>query len=76
MKRPAGSAIEHNYEGKVLIATPSLQDGVFARSVVYMCAHRADGAMGIVVNRPLTTPSFADLLGQLGVEPSPPARGP
>ena len=38
-------------EGQFLIAMPSLREGPFARSVVYMCAHRDDGAMGIVINQ-------------------------
>ena len=67
MKRPAGSIIEHNYEGKVLIATPSLRDGVFTRSVVYMCAHRSDGAMGIVVNQRASDVKFSKLLVQLEI---------
>lgn len=60
--------------GQVLIAMPALAGSTFARSVIYMCAHTADGAMGIVLNQPLANPSFADLLGTLGVAPLPPAR--
>jgi len=60
--------------GQVLIAMPALVGSTFARSVIYMCAHTADGAMGIVLNQPLANPSFADLLGTLGVAPLPPAR--
>jgi putative transcriptional regulator len=60
--------------GQVLIAMPALADQNFHRSVIYLCAHTGEGAMGIVVNRPLSTPSFADLLKQLNVEPVPPAR--
>jgi putative transcriptional regulator len=67
MKRPAGATIEHSYEGKVLIATPSLQDGVFDRSVVYICAHRADGAMGIVVNQRASEMRLSKLLVQLDI---------
>jgi len=67
MKRPAGAPIEHNYEGKVLIATPSLRDGVFDRTVVYMCAHRSDGAMGIVVNQRANEVRFSKLLVQLDI---------
>ena len=67
MKRPAGAAIEHSYEGKVLIATPSLRDGVFTRSVVYMCAHRSDGAMGIVVNQRANEIRLSKLLVQLEI---------
>jgi putative transcriptional regulator len=60
--------------GQLLIAMPGLPDPEFAKSVVYLCAHSEDGAMGIIVNRPIETPSFADLLGQLEVGPTPPAR--
>ncbi len=65
---------ESSLTGHVLIAMPSLEDPRFARSVVFLCAHTRDGAMGIVVNRPLNEPSFADLLSQLEVAPTPPAR--
>ena len=67
MKRPSGAPIDHSFEGRVLIATPSLQDGVFARSVVYMCAHRADGAMGIVVNQRAEDMRLSKLLVQLDI---------
>jgi len=60
--------------GQLLIAMPSLSDPRLAQSVIYLCAHTGDGAMGIVVNRPLKRPSFDDLLRQLDVEPLPPAR--
>ena len=69
---PAAPALE--FTGQLLIAMPSMTDPRFATSVIYVCAHTDDGAMGIVVNRPLTSPSFADLLQQLGVDPVPPAR--
>ena len=67
MKRPAGAPMEHTYEGKVLIATPSLREGAFTRSVVYMCAHRSDGAMGIVINQRASDVKFAKLLVQLEI---------
>ena len=60
--------------GQVLIAMPSLAGSVFARSVIYMCAHTPDGAMGLILNQPLASPSFGDLLQTLAVEPRPPAR--
>ena len=60
--------------GQVLIAMPGLPDPDFANSVVYLCAHTDEGAMGIIVNRPLAKPSFAALLSQLDVKPEPPAR--
>ena len=60
--------------GKLLIAMPAIGDDRFAQCVIYLCAHTADGAMGIVVNRPLGAPSFEDLLKQLEIAPNPPTR--
>jgi putative transcriptional regulator len=60
--------------GQVLIAMPALDDQNFHRSVIFVCAHTGEGAMGIVVNRPLAKPTFQDLLQQLSVDPTPPAR--
>ena len=62
-----------SYEGQFLIAMPSLRDGPFARSVVYMCAHRDDGAMGLIINQRVDEIDFAELLTQLGVVPAEPA---
>lgn len=53
--------------GQLLIAMPSMQDPRFARSVIYMCVHNADGAMGLVVNRLISSISFSDLLKELEV---------
>ncbi len=60
--------------GQLLIAMPSIDTPYFSRSVIYVCAHTAEGAMGIVLNSPLDSPSFDDLLAQLGVAPTPPNR--
>jgi putative transcriptional regulator len=57
--------------GQMLIAMPQMRDARFARTVVYMCAHTAEGAMGLVVNRLFTALSFPDLLQQLNIEPTP-----
>lgn len=54
--------------GQLLVAMPQMSDPRFARSVVYLCAHSADGAMGLVVNRLIDSVSFGNLLEQLGVE--------
>lgn len=54
-------------EGKCLVAMPGLQDNFFARSVVYICAHSEDGAMGLILNQPAAGIHFADLLLQLKV---------
>ena len=60
--------------GQVLIAMPAMQDPRFAKSVICLCAHSAEGAMGIVLNRPIQNLSFDDLLKQLELEPMPPQR--
>ncbi len=57
-------------DGKMLIAMPSMQDERFSRSLIYMCAHSAEGAMGIVVNQRASHIEFADLLVQLDVVPA------
>ena len=60
--------------GQLLLAMPHMADGPFAHTVIYLCAHTPEGAIGLVVNRPLRQPSFADLMDQLGVDPLPPSR--
>ena len=60
--------------GQLLIAMPGLSDPRLAQGVIYLCAHTDEGAMGILLNRPLEQPSFDDLLRQLEIEPLPPAR--
>ena len=65
---------EARLTGQLLIAMPAMEDRRFAQSVIYLCAHTEDGAMGLVLNRPLSSPTFTDLLRQLDVTPTPPAR--
>ena len=57
-----------NLTGKILIAMPGMSDPRFQRSVVLICAHTDDGAMGLVLNRPLSELHFGDLLQQLEIE--------
>ena len=57
-------------DGQMLVAMPSMPDERFARSVIYMCAHSADGAMGIVINHKAPKVTFPDLLVQLDVIPA------
>jgi putative transcriptional regulator len=54
--------------GQLLVAMPQMRDARFTRSVIYICAHTGDGAMGLVVNRLIDSLSFQSLLAQLGVE--------
>ena len=65
----APTYLKHHF----LIAMPAMEDPRFAQTVVYLCAHSAEGAMGLVLNRPLARPSFSELLEQLELKPVPPA---
>jgi putative transcriptional regulator len=56
-------------DGQMLIAMPSIGDPRFERSVIYLCAHSENGAMGIIVNKKSPMISFADLLDRLEVIP-------
>lgn len=57
-------------DGRMLVAMPSMPDEQFARTVTYMCAHSAEGAMGIVMNQKAAKVTFPDLLVQLDVIPA------
>jgi putative transcriptional regulator len=57
-------------DGQMLIAMPTMSDERFARTLVYVCAHSSEGAMGIVVNQPAKNVKFPDLLVQLEVIPA------
>src|SRR6201991_2996629 len=54
-------------DGQLLITMPVMGDPRFERSVIYMCAHSAEGAMGIMVNRPVGSIDFPELLVQLNI---------
>jgi putative transcriptional regulator len=66
-----GSGPKRGYlDGQMLIAMPAMRDERFARSLIYVCAHSSEGAMGIVVNQPAENIKFPDLLVQLEVLPA------
>ena len=67
---PAGENKTPGYlDGQILVAMPTIQDDRFARTVIYMCAHSSEGAMGIVINKPASNVRFRDLMEQLDVIP-------
>ncbi|HUS95420.1 MAG TPA: YqgE/AlgH family protein [Hyphomicrobiaceae bacterium] len=71
-KTPASSTnvLEQTLEGQLLIAMPTINDPHFQRSVVYMCAHSSDGAMGLVINQRARDITFPVLLEQLKITKS------
>lgn len=64
---PHRASAEGYLDGQLLIAMPVMSDPRFARSVIYMCAHSEDGAMGLIINQRASHISFPDLLERLGI---------
>lgn len=60
--------------GKILIAMPGMGDPRFEHSVVFICSHNDDGAMGLIVNKS-TDLQLTDLLSQLEITPKGSAQG-
>ena len=58
----------HYCTGQFLVAMPGMQDERFARSVIYVCAHSSEGAMGIVVNHAAPNLIFSKILEQLDIK--------
>ena len=56
-------------DGQLLVAMPIMTDKRFARSVIYLCAHSADGAMGLIINQRASHISFSELMKQLSIMP-------
>lgn len=62
----------HSIKGQLLVAMPQMNDPRFHRAVIFIGAHDAKGAMGMVINNPLPSPDFADVLRQVGISPKKP----
>jgi putative transcriptional regulator len=56
------------FEGDLLVAMPSIGDPRFDRTVIYLCSHSPKGAMGLIVNKPMTDLTFRGLLDQLNLD--------
>ncbi len=61
-------------DGQLLIAMPGMGDPRFEKSVVFLCAHSEDGALGLIVNKPSEQVSFRHLLDQLSLDVGEPQR--
>lgn len=59
--------MESTLRNQFLVAMPSLEDEHFAQTVSLLCEHNDDGAIGLVINRPLEL-TLADMMGQMGLE--------
>jgi putative transcriptional regulator len=69
-KAGQSAASRTSLTGHLLIAMPQMQDPRFARTVIYLCAHGSEGAMGLVVNKFLDDPpvTLSKLMSQLGID--------
>ena len=56
------------FTGQLLIAMPGIMDERFYKTVIYICAHSEDGAMGLILNHIMTGISFQELLEQLEID--------
>ena len=54
-------------DGQIIIAMPAMDDPRFERSVIYICAHSEDGAMGLVLNKPAKNIDFIELMTRLNL---------
>ena len=70
-KRRTGPASSY-LDGQLLLAMPRMSDRRFARSVIYVCAHSDEGAMGLIINQPARHITAPDLLERLGISPRSP----
>ncbi len=62
------NTITTDLTGQLLAAMPNMSDPRFSKTVVYICSHSAEGAMGLVVNRLMQSITFPDLLDQLNIQ--------
>lgn len=67
--------MKENLTGKALIAMPQLADPRFSQSLIYVCGHDENGAMGLVVNRIIESHTLFELITQLNLEITPPGLG-
>lgn len=65
------SATPSFLDGQLLVAMPGMGDPRFDRAVVFICSHSAEGAMGLVINKPAKDLDFSSLLKQLDIELGP-----
>ena len=72
---PSAHQTTGSLAGQLLVAMPQMGDARFERTVIYLCAHGKDGALGLVVNRPFRKITFPDLLGQLDIAHGPETPG-
>lgn len=66
LRRKTSAGARGFLDGHFLVAMPGMKDDRFARSVIYVCAHSPEGAMGLIINQAQKM-RFPDLVVQLGI---------
>ena len=61
-RRTKKSSSDASLEGQLLLAMPNMTDKRFQRSVIYMCTHSSDGAMGLIINQKASGVTFPGLM--------------
>lgn len=59
--------LENTLKGKLLISMPAMKDPRFAQSVILICGHDHNGAMGLVINKPTEKFKLKELLEQINI---------
>ena len=67
VKNEVDMYIQGYLTGQILIASPFMEDARFIHSVIYLCGHDENGAMGFILNKPISSVKFHDLLDQLHI---------
>ena len=58
----------NDLSGKILLATPSMNHGIFKDTVIFLCSHSEYGAMGVIINKPLQTLSFSSICKDMKIK--------
>jgi len=65
MSKKSSSALE--LKGQLLVAMPGMQDHRFERTVILICSHSDKGSMGFILNQPVASPKFDEILDELKI---------
>ena len=67
LKTSDNAIINNSLKGHFLLAMPCLDAGLFAKSITYLIEHGEEGAMGLIINRPLDL-AIAEIFDQLEIK--------
>jgi len=56
-----------SFSNHFLMSMPHMNDPIFTKSLIYMCKHNKEGAMGLIINKPMISENSSDILQQTGL---------